>query len=180
VARFIRYLYHGRDSLSAHKLGDGCERYFLHAGSNHAGESPLPPDLLKESQPLEDKYSELIPARVSLYAFGDKYQVPALQKLMLNELFEWKSEDQCTLKRWFWDIVSQLKDACPGSNRWKVKADECLCTMTGKERAFVDDNRFWDWVHERKLAETTFRPFLSDPENFAKSSAKKRKVVELD
>jgi hypothetical protein len=52
--------------------------------------------------------------------------------------------------------------------------------MTHECHKFLDDRRFWEWVHERKLAERIFRPMFKDRETSPQSSAKKRKVVELD
>jgi hypothetical protein len=117
VARFIQYLYYGICTFHAHKFAELTEWSFVRKGLQRTDDRSLPVDLLKRSMvPIASKFSELIPAWVSMYVFADKYQVPKLQKMMLNELFEWEPNDQWILKLWFWDIVSQLKDECPVSD----------------------------------------------------------------
>jgi hypothetical protein len=162
VARSILYLYNSSYNCTGLKVGDFIEWDILRIGPGHAEHSLQPPDLVTRSQgQVSDGFRSLIPDRVSLYAFADKYPAQQLQKLVLDMLFDWK-ENLFDVRWYFWEIVQQLRDACPVSDELKVKVDDCLCSMKDKERNFINCDVFWKWLIEWELAERIFRPFLSE------------------
>jgi hypothetical protein len=156
VVRFLQVVYYGGCTLYWRPdYVDIDEESMLRSALRHQVGATLPPDILAKTwRSIRDGSDPYLDARVQLYAFAEKYQVPQIQKDVLS-LFDSLYNDGVP---GILTLCDKLNEKCPMQEEWKKKIDDILCSRSMKQQIqfYKDDDRLWDWIHKRELAKQLF------------------------